>query len=171
MRVVRICISRLACCSYNVAKSRSTAVEQLQAWKIEAGGKTNCLSLKSTGWPARSHPRGKVVASFSDPVTTIFVVAMVGGATALDVTGRLVGPAAVPDLPAIPCKQQGWLNADRGCQTWTARGSLPVEVTGAPQGGAAGRAPVAAQAPEQHPPAAHDDQAPTALNILAQPDP
>ena len=73
--------------------------------------------------------------------------AIVGAGAAEFIPARalapLLAPAAVPDFARVPCRQQLWLNADRGCQTWTVphsevRRVLLIEP------------PVAEPAPESH---------------------
>jgi hypothetical protein len=77
---------------------------------------------------------------------------MIGGAGVLmmlPLAGEVrpvVAHARVPDPPALPCKQQTWPNADRGCLKWTAPRAVAQSESGAQKSRTDARAVAAAGA-------------------------
>jgi hypothetical protein len=64
------------------------------------------------------------MSSFAGSMAGLFVCGMVGGYAGLCVLSPTpeskAAVARVAELPAVPCSQQSWTNADRKCLNWTA---------------------------------------------------
>jgi hypothetical protein len=64
------------------------------------------------------------MSSFGASIAGLFVCGMVGGYAGLCLLSPTpesnTAVARVADLPAVPCSQQSWTNADRKCLNWTA---------------------------------------------------